>query len=336
VGSYSFIIGQFNVIVGELNNMDDDRVGAFVLWMDQIEAVQGKINSTLKGKLLHAYRLFDHDDRLKSMMNRWWEQSETDDFISPSDPYLAELPSETLLEIKNYLFGDVFGKYRSFLGKTDLRYDLCLHFHPRLFRPDEMIQGEGEEVHEILFLRSGEVTIGPMIDGEFSSTVTFLKCVINEYSGLRDLPSFTTYKATDPKGVFTMALPVLVFNQILNENYPEQATQLFVDTNRRYKSLVMTIQDHVMKKNPGLAGKINLTPWLDVVKRVVSQKKPEAEREKDFVRVIQRKLLKAVVSPKVEEQLRQNLTRSLKWKEAMAQACNACKVSYQHRHPRQV
>ena len=333
VTSYSYILGQFNFIVSELSSLEGDRVGDFVMWLKLLEAVQGKLKTKFKTRLIRTFSLFDHDDRLKVLASRWWNASDADALVKPDDEYLASLPEDLLLETKVYLFDDVFGIYRSYFEQNEFMLDMCLHFHPRQFQSGEMIMMEGDLVYEILFQINGLVAMGPMIDGELSPAIYFEKrCIVGDYSGLRTIPSFTSYKAVGNKPSLLYALAVPAFNKVLTEKYPELATELFAKSKQRFVVFTKLIKEHfaqMQQENPQKVLELNKKFWAPSVERILQLQKNEATKERDFVSAMQRNLLKAKLSEEVRRKLTEEWTKSPKWKQAMARACKAMASAYQ-------
>lgn len=233
VSTYSYIIGKFNSLVAEIDSAEDDRFGQFTLWIEQLEALNSRLPSELRSKLLSVFFYYHSADRLKSMALRWWEAESLDDLTTPKDPYLAQLPAETLRELQLYLFSDVFSRFKGFFGGENLQFDLSFHMQPRQFCPEEFILREGEEVQEILFVMKGQVAVGPVVNEDFVSVLSMKqRGIVGDFAVLAQTPSFTNFRA-EAGDVSGFAVPAKPFLTILHGKYPHMKDKLMVFSSRR-------------------------------------------------------------------------------------------------------
>lgn len=246
VTSYSMIIGKFNVIVGELHSLKNERVGDFHLWLAEIEYVQGPINPSLKSRLARAYTLFDSQDRLGDLLVKWWQAESVDSLVSPDNTYISNVPEATIRALKDYLFDDLHSLYRKcFFRSADFMYDITFNLHPRCYDHGELLLSEGEEVTEILLVTEGRVAVGPVLDGAFVTTLMLPQtCTVGLYSAFHASESYTNFKAVQSEGVKGWALPCKAFLQVIKEKHCEHAKFLFVESNKEAKFIKSAISIH--------------------------------------------------------------------------------------------
>jgi len=75
------------------------------------------------------------------------------------------MPKPLKWELIKYLFEDVFHQFRGFLHIKDypdseFYYHLAFLFLPRKYEKGEKILSQGDEVHEIILITSGELKVG--------------------------------------------------------------------------------------------------------------------------------------------------------------------------------
>lgn len=327
VSTYSYIISNFGMIAKELDEMEGDRVSGFVLWLKRLEAVQGKLPNDFKTELIHTFTLYDRDDRLKLMGNQWWKCSNSDEMTALEDPYLAELPEEVVADVKKHLFSDIFGLYRGYFGNSDFAQDVSLHFHPRHFQVGELLLEEGQGVSEVMFQLKGHIGVGPLLADEVSIAVIYeQRCVVGDYAALRGVPSFTNYKVVGNRPVLAAAIPALVFVKVLAEKYPDLTAELHIQSTQRFNALTELIRDHfalVQRKTPKLLH-LDTRYWVPSVEKILDLHRSKARKERDFVTITQRNLIKSYVPKSVEKILSQGLTTTLLWRQAMEEALKHC------------
>lgn len=321
VSTYSYIISNFGMLANELNELEGDRVSGFVLWLKQLEAVQGKLHADFKSDLIRTFTLYDRDDRLKLMANQWWNSTDSDQMVAAEDPYLGALPDELVADVKSHLFSDVFGLYRGYFGPNGFAQEVSLHFHPRHFLVGDLLLEEGKSVSEVLFQLQGHIGVGPRLDGEVSIAVIYeQRCVVGDYAALRGVPSFTNYKAVGDRPVLAAALPVLVFVKVLVDKYPDLAADLHIQSTQRFNAITELIRDHfslVQRRNPTKLLHLDTRYWVPSVEKILDLHRSNARKERDFVSSTQRNLLKTKLPESVERVLCQGLNTTLLWRQAM-------------------
>jgi len=324
VSTYSYIISNFGMLANELNELEGDRVSGFVLWLKQLEAVQGKLHADFKIDLIRTFTLYDRDDRLKLMANQWWKGKDSDQYVAAEDPYLAALPEELVAEVKSHLFSDVFGLYRGYFGSSGFAQEVSLHFHPRHFLVGELLLEEGESVSEVLFQLQGHIGVGPRLDDEVSIAVIYeQRCVVGDYAALRGVPSFTNYKAVGNRPVLAAALPALVFVRVLADKYPDLTADMHIQSTQRFNALTELIRDHfslTQRRNPTKILHLDTKYWVPRVEKILDLHRSNARKERDFVSPTQRNLLKSKMPKSMEQVLVQGLSTTLLWRQAMSEA----------------
>lgn len=104
-------------------------------------------------------------NRIESHFSFFWANNRLAN-ISREDAFMATLPRSIKRAIMiNYLFQDIFFRFRQFFNTFDNRdskflYDIAFGFMPRRFEENEIIYDEGDEVPEMYFIIEGEIGIG--------------------------------------------------------------------------------------------------------------------------------------------------------------------------------
>lgn len=327
VSTYSYILSNFGMVAKELDEMEGDRVSGFVLWLKRLEAVQGKLPNDFKTDLIHTFTLYNRDDRLKMIGNQWWKCSDSNEMTALEDPYLAELPEEIVAAVKKHLFSDIFGLYRGYFGNNDFAQDVSLHFHPRHFQVGELLLEEGQGVSEVMFQLKGHIGVGPRLADEVSIALIYeQRCVVGDYAALRGVPSFTNYKVVGSQPVLVIAIPALVFVKVLAEKYPDLTAELHIQSTQRFNALTELIRDHfasVQRKNPNPLH-LDTRFWVPSVEKILDLHRSKARKERDFVTITQRNLVKSNVPKSVENILRKRQTTTLLWRQGMEEALKHC------------
>lgn len=226
LGMFTIIIGQYNSLLSELNawGRNDNQVDELSNWLIQCELTFKYIPGRLKQRVFDFYRHYWKTDRLGTIAAQWWKG---EDFTRSPDPVFEKLPKHEREQVLNLLFGDLFGRYRRFLLKNGLRYDLALHLSPRMFLPKEILLRQGEHPKEVLLVTKGLVYCGRGFDTEFVSVLSYEKrLILGDTEILLRHSAIATYKAGDTHPVTSFAIPSKPFRAILRFKYPEARRNL--------------------------------------------------------------------------------------------------------------
>jgi hypothetical protein len=107
-------------------------------WLFSIEDIQGPLDPELRGRIMRHYRHYVNHDPLGDMAMQYWMSDCVEDLVG-GNGYLSELPQEIAHNLLNFIYGKFFFTFRHFFGSSNFRYDICYHFQPRIFIPDEDI-----------------------------------------------------------------------------------------------------------------------------------------------------------------------------------------------------
>jgi hypothetical protein len=116
------------------------------IWIDQIESMHDALPPSLKSAIVSHFEYYWSHDRLRGVEKQYWEES-PDEFSELPEGYLSELPEPTAYRLLNYLFGDIFYRFRKFFGPINetgaFCHAICIHLQPRTWGFQEIILEEG-------------------------------------------------------------------------------------------------------------------------------------------------------------------------------------------------
>lgn len=171
VAFFSFIMGNFIEIITNY----DEKMGIINKgtdlhnWMTLLTRYTN--NKPLPRSLINQiddhFTYFWANDRLAS--------------ISKDDEYLNALPKSIRRTIMiNYLFQDVFYKFRQFFNtfenrESEFLYNVAFGFMPRKFDENEIVYDEEDEVTEIYFILEGTLGVGFRVMGTENNNIKLIK-----------------------------------------------------------------------------------------------------------------------------------------------------------------
>ena len=165
--------------------------------------------------------------------------------IAPDDSFMSHLPRVIKRSIvTNYIYQDVFYKFRPFFNSADNRdskflYEVGFGLIPRDFCEEELIYDEEDEVPEMYFLLEGAVGVGFRLSG-FGRQHRIVKH-IREKSQICDhfvcegLKSEFLFLAV--KEIKAFALQRKYFKKLM-KNYPKITDQIRKEARARYMKVV--------------------------------------------------------------------------------------------------
>ena len=171
VAFFSFIMGNFIEIITSYDQKMGiiDKGTDLHNWMTLLTRYTN--NKPLPKSLINSidghFTYFWANDRLSS--------------VSKDDKYMSALPISIKRTIMiNYLFQDVFYKFRQFFHTFEQReneflYDISFGFLPRKFEENEIIYDEEDEVPEIYFIMEGNIGVGFRIPGRDTNNIKLIK-----------------------------------------------------------------------------------------------------------------------------------------------------------------
>lgn len=160
VAFFSYIMGSFIDIIQNYDmKTGDDKETKLNNWLGLIQRFTS--NKPIPKRLLRE---------IEEHFNHYWKHDRLAS-IKSSDEYMNALPRSIKKAIMtNYLFEDVFWKFRFFFGLDEEKnkdhkfmYEVAFHFMPRKFEPteiDSIIYAPDDDVPEMYFIMEGIVSIG--------------------------------------------------------------------------------------------------------------------------------------------------------------------------------
>lgn len=171
VAFFSFIMGNFIEIITSYDQKMGiiDKGTDLHNWMTLLTRYTN--NKPLPKSLINSidnhFTYFWANDRLSS--------------VSKDDKYMSALPISIKRTIMiNYLFQDVFYKFRQFFHTFEQReneflYDISFGFMPRKFEENEVVYDEEDEVPEVYFIMEGNIGVGFRIPGKDTNNIKLIK-----------------------------------------------------------------------------------------------------------------------------------------------------------------
>lgn len=131
-GWFAYIMGSFNSAVQEFNDVTagEDILAALNIWIENLEREHGKLSFKLKRQIIDHFAHYWEHDRLGSLRKCYWTESVSEQ-AKVTQEYMKDLPEHTQNQIMDFLYDDIFYKFRIFLGKSKFKYAICYHFQPR-------------------------------------------------------------------------------------------------------------------------------------------------------------------------------------------------------------
>ena len=200
--------------------------------------------------------------------------------ISKDDPFMATLPRSIKRAIMiNYLFKDIFFRFRQFFNTFENRdskflYEIAFGFMPRKFEEGEIIYDEDDEVPEIYFIIEGEVGIGyrlPNKAKEIKIAKLFKsRSFICDYYVWNHKKSEFVFQAMKDTKSYALTRR---FMDDLFKRYPEVAVKIQKDAFKRYKII---IKDPISKiKNHDLEELKDGSPEAPEINKMESDSMPK-------------------------------------------------------------
>lgn len=256
VASFAVTMGKVNGIISEFDSLtgDTDNMAGLDIWMSSLEDMHGKIPPKLKKQIYDHFNYYWTHDRLKGIALSYWTADDVEGMTSIKDTYLKNLPANLIQQVLNYLFEDIFYKFKYFFGEEDFKYDICLHFQPRKFEAGEYIFQPGDEVHELYLILEGVVGCGIKIDGNYENVLTFQggRTLLGDYQILTNTPMKIAVKNIGAEIVQALAIPAIPLLTILDNKYSHLKTAMIVQASKR-----MNMIKEVMSKHKSVEEKLN-------------------------------------------------------------------------------
>lgn len=220
VGStyFAFVMGDTIAICNLLGDLDGEAKKRITLemWIGFIEREYKVIPLSLKEKISLHYSNFWKNDRLGSILNS--SQERHFKFYATSDQFYASLPLKLKKNIIDYIFSDIFYKFKYFFKVFySMRYEIARFLQPRIFPKNTIILECGSYAKEAVFASSGDIRMG--IKNEEGKFIELLKIssgfTIGDDFLLRNIEVFVEFRAKS--NVKAFAIPGFVLQKAQKE-----------------------------------------------------------------------------------------------------------------------
>lgn len=236
---FAVIMGNFNSAIAYYSESTTpaDYLGELNLWLGSLERIHGKINKPLKSKIIDHFKYYFEKDRLKSLSKNYWEANFPDELIIIDQEYVKFLNEQVYYSIIKNLYSDFIHSFKYFLGASKFKFSIIPHLQPRKFMTHDTLLILNEKPSELLFIVSGNVSIGVNIDKKHETLFVCNdgKTIVGDYSILTKTISKYEYLALS--FIDALAIESETFLVILNDYYVEHRAKLLGLALKREKSL---------------------------------------------------------------------------------------------------
>lgn len=197
---FAFTMGKAINTIKTLKEIDGetDLAGQLAIWLSNIDSKYKIVPSKIKSKINKYYLNYWKNDRLGKMANISNETDSLEQIKKIQDPYLEALPESMKKEVVNYIFDDIFEDFRYFFGRKRQDWEdlFCLYLKPRTYLEGETILDVQKKIHELFFMKTGQVCISTVNNGEFAEVLkTTENIIIGDYFLFHNISSFLLFKA---------------------------------------------------------------------------------------------------------------------------------------------
>ena len=241
---YAVLAGGFNNVVATLNSLAPNEDNLFDLnsWLIKLEKRFKPLSPELRKSILTHFKYYWANDRLHSIAKEYWNAKNYNDLLQDHCMYFGRLTPELKKNILDSIFHDTFLKFSDFFGDTPLKYELSYHFQPRMYEEGEVIIGEGDQVHEMLFIMKGKVVAEWTAEQErYTFDVRIGVLILGDYEIIEEKPCFVTYKAARHETsipVEALALPKRAFKMIIQNGFAEEEMRLRAKCGSKHTQIV--------------------------------------------------------------------------------------------------
>ena len=194
-------------------------------WLSTLDIHYRELPVDLKDSIISHFLYYFKNDRAGALAEKHWTYESKNEINVIHNKFLNILPEKQRYEILDFLFGDIFIKFRIFFcDEVHFKYQICLHIQPRSYPSDIIIIQERSIPSEILFVEHGKVVCGTNANSHFFQFYTFKNAsILGDYFVLNKLPSFAQFISR--RHVTGFAIPGKVARQIFklypvhNKNY---------------------------------------------------------------------------------------------------------------------
>ena len=208
----AFTMGKAIAIINHMRQLSgkEYKKGSMNMWISNIEGKYKELPPELKQRITTHFLYYWKNDRLGTLANLSLENNEK--LMDISDNHFNTLPDILKKELIQYLFDDIFYKFRTFFHIFDnIRHS------------------------EIYFKTAGIVQIGSMAYNTFKEfMIVKTNFIIGDYFAMQNIPSFADFNATS--NVHGYTLPVFVLKEI-SKNQPELIEKAVKESYSYYQNI---------------------------------------------------------------------------------------------------
>ncbi|OMJ96182.1 hypothetical protein SteCoe_365 [Stentor coeruleus] len=264
---FAVIMGNFNSALTYYTEATSavDCLGELNLWLDSLEIIHGKIDKKLRTNITDHFKYYFEKDRLKNLAKNYWEASTPENLISIDQQYVSSLPEEIYNQILQNLYSDFLQNFKYFFGSSKVKYAIIPHLQPRRYITNELILENDKEINELIFINSGSVSIGIILNGEHQ---TLLLCedgrtIIGDYPILTKVKNRFDYLALRISEGF--AIDSNTFYTILNIYFKDDRNNLLAIAAKRESNLKRLLNDYIKRSEFNLTSIIDVGKNFDIV-----------------------------------------------------------------------
>ena len=233
---YAILAGAFNSVFGSINELfpNEDKLNSLRNWIKQLEKRYGLLNYETHEKILSHFKYYWKVDKLHDISKEYWNEETYNDTLKDNGVFFKQLTEEIKKDMLNGLFKDIFDDFSQEFGESNLKYELCYYFQPRIFPVGDVIIEIGDVVHEILIIYKGKVMTEVDYDGhKIKLAFRKRKFWLGVYEVLNEKLCIRTYKTVDKRSAIPVeayAIPRKPFLHILKNKYPSDEGRLIIDS----------------------------------------------------------------------------------------------------------
>ncbi|OMJ68642.1 hypothetical protein SteCoe_33854 [Stentor coeruleus] len=242
---YTVLAGAFNNIISNIKSLwpNDENLNTLERWLYKVETRYRLLPQELHKKIISHFEYYWHKDRLKDIAKEYWKAENYNDLVADQSGHFSLLSNDLKEELLDKLFKDIFTTFPNFFEeKSKLKYELCFHFQPRIYKIGEVILNEQETVLEILFTYRGRLYLEHNFNGEIMKlSYNLPRAIIGDYEVLLNKKTIVSYHAAFKKTsipVEAFALPRKPFLMILANGFPEDELKLRIQSEIKHLEIV--------------------------------------------------------------------------------------------------
>ena len=248
ISQFSLIVANFNGLLAEIDKASSigEDMDELTTWLTLLENCGQKVPQEIKDKILKHFQYYWENDRLHALALCWWKDSSVEGLTTSQDDYLNSMPEVHKTTILEFLFDDLGEKYPMFFGKKkEVVVALSLHFQPRFYSQGQVIVDKDEYVEEVVFIVSGEVSCGVMMNTGFKELICYSNHgIIGDYEAMHRKNSMASYRVTSQHGVQAFMLPAKAAVLIIRTVSPKQFVLLAMCTQAKATYITNTLKKY--------------------------------------------------------------------------------------------